>query len=158
MSLAERLEDDMKHALKAGERDSLSVIRLVRSAIKNREIEKGDSLNDEEVSGVLRSLARQCRESLEQFLKGGRQDLAGREEKYLSVIQSYLPKQLSREELGGVILEAVKRTGAKGPQDMGKVMKTVIPGVRGRADNRVVSDLVTKILSEKASGSEEEER
>jgi uncharacterized protein YqeY len=151
MSLANRLADDMKHALKTGEKDSLLVIRMVRSVIKNREIEKGDALSDEEIIAVLQSLARQSRESLEQFLKGGRKDLAGREEKHLSVIQSYLPEQLSEEELSSIILKAVQGAGAKGPQDMGKVMKTVIPEVRGRADNRIVSDLVKKILLQSAS-------
>jgi uncharacterized protein YqeY len=151
MSLAERLVNDMKYALKTGEKDSLSAIRLVRSAIKNREIEKSDALSDEEINGVLQSLARQSRESLEQFVKGGRKDLAGREEKYLSVILSYLPEQLSEEELGSIILKAVQGAGAKGPQDMGRVMKAVIPEVRGRADNRVVSDLVKKLLLQSAS-------
>jgi uncharacterized protein YqeY len=147
MSVAERLSDDLKKALKSGDKDALLVIRMIKATIKNREIEKGKSLNDEEIYSVLQSLVRQGRESLEQFTQGGREDLAEREKSHLSIAQSYLPQQLSEEKINTLIREAIQDTGATGPGDMGKVMKAIIPKMSGQADNRLVSELVKRALA-----------
>src|SRR4030066_1128682 len=102
MSLAETLSEDLKKALKSGQKDVLSVIRMIKAAVKNKEIEKGSLLSDEEIHGVLMSLARQRKESEEQFSLCGRQDLAEKETRELAVVQSYLPKQLTEEEINKI--------------------------------------------------------
>ena len=131
-SIAERLLDDLKKALKAGDKDTLSAIRMIKAAIKNKEIEKRSPLTNEEICKVLLSQVRQRKDSIEQFSKGGRQDLVEKEERELSVIQSYLPPQLSEEEVRELIHEAVKETDARSLKDMGKVMKCVMKRQRVR--------------------------
>ncbi|UCF86533.1 MAG: GatB/YqeY domain-containing protein [Nitrospiraceae bacterium] len=153
MSVAERFSDDLKKAIKSGDNDALLVIRIIKATIKNREIEKGSPLNDEEIYNVLQSLVRQGRESLEQFSQGDRADLAEREKRHLSIVQSYLPQQLPEKEINRLIKEVIHDTGAKGPGEMGKVMKAIIPKVTGQADNKLVSELVKKALA--GHGSEE---
>lgn len=146
MSLSERLSEDLKKALKTGEKDTLSVIRMIKAGVKNKEIEKGSALSDEEICVVLMSLARRGKDSIEQFSKGGRQDLATKESRELSIIQSYLPQQLTEEELKGIIKDAVKEIGASGPRDIGKVMKSIMPKAKGQADGKLVSELVKEAL------------
>lgn len=148
MSISERLSDDLRKALKAGDRETLSVIRMIKAAVKNREIDKGAALTDDDFNSVLMSLVRQRKESIEQFSKGGRQDLAEKETRELSVVQSYLPQQLSEEELKAVIKNAAEETGAKDVKDIGRVMRLVMKRVKGKADGRLVSELVKKVLSE----------
>lgn len=147
MSVADRLRDELKKALKSGDKDALSAIRMIRAAIQNREIDKGSLLSDTEIYSILRSLARQGRESLEHFSHGGRDDLAEREERYLSIIQSYLPRQLSEEKINTLVKEVIHDVGAEGPGDMGRVMKEILPKISGQADNRLVSELVRKALA-----------
>lgn len=146
MSISERLTEDLKKALKTGQKDALSVIRLIKSAVKNKEIEKGGVLNDEEIYGVLMSLVRQWKDSIEQFSMGGRQDLVEKEKIELSIIQSYLPQQLTEGELEEIIKDAIKEVSASGLGDMGKIMKSVMAKVKGKADGRLVSELVKKAL------------
>src|SRR4030066_2518410 len=112
MHFSERLSEDLKRALKAGEKEALSVIRMMKAAIKNKEIEKGTPLSDEDINGVLLSLARQRKESIEQFSKANRQDLVEKETRELSIIKSYMPRQLTEEELKVIIESAIKETGA----------------------------------------------
>jgi hypothetical protein len=147
MLLAEILSDDLKKALKTAQKDTLSVIRMIKAAVKNKEIEKGAVLSDEEIHGVLMTLARQRKDSIEQFSKGNRQDLVAKETDELSIIQSYLPKQISKEEVAEIIKDAVTESNADGPKDIGKVMKAVMAKVKGRADGRLVSALVKETLS-----------
>ncbi|MEK6529092.1 MAG: GatB/YqeY domain-containing protein [Nitrospirota bacterium] len=147
MSLAETLSEDLKKALKSGQKDVLSVIRMIKAAVKNKEIEKGSLLSDEEIHGVLMSLARQRKESVEQFSRGGRQDLAEKETRELAVVQSYLPKQLTEEEISKIIEATIKEIGANGPGDTGKVMKFVMTKVKGQADGKLVSELVKKAMT-----------
>ncbi len=146
MPITDRLSDDLKTALKGGDKDRLSVIRMAKAAVKNREIEKKDPLNDEEVCGVLMSLARRAKDSIEQFSKGGRQELADKEERELAIIQAYLPRQLSADEIRGIVKDVIQEAGAAGPGDMGKVMKSVMSKVKGQADGRLVSELVKEAL------------
>ena len=146
MPISERLADDLKRALKAGEKDKVSVIRMIKAAIQNKEIEKGDALSDEEIYSVLMSLAKRGKDSIEQFSKGGRQELADKEARELAIIQAYLPQQLTEGEIRGIIKEAIEEVGAGGPGDMGRVMKSVMLKIKGQADGRLVSELVKKTL------------
>ena len=146
MHLSERLSEDLKKTLKAGEKDALSVIRMIKAAVKNKEIEKGTPLGDEEINGVLLSLARQRKESIEQFSKANRQDLVEKETRELSIIKSYMPRQLTEEELKVIIEDAIKEIGAGSQKDTGKVMKFVMAKVKGQVDGKLVSELVKNLL------------
>ncbi len=148
MALLERIRQDLKEALKKGEKDRLSVLRMVLSNIKNRQIEKRDSLEDQEIVRIIQGLVRQSRDAIEQFKQGNRSDLVAKEETFISVCQVYLPEQLSEEALDTLIRETIQETGALGPKDMGKVMKAVMPKVAGRADGKTVNQKVRAILSE----------
>ena len=148
MHLSERLSEDLKKTLKAGEKDALSVIRMIKAAVKNKEIEKGTPLGDEEINGVLLSLARQRKESIEQFSKANRQDLVEKETSELSIIKSYMPRQLTEEELKAIIEDAIKEIGAGSQKDTGKVMKFVMAKVKGQVDGKLVSELVKNLLAD----------
>ena len=117
-----------------------------KAAIKNRQIDTGKELSDDDIIPVLSTLAKQRRESIEQFSKGGRQDLAEKERLELSVLQSYLPEQITPEELDRIILEAIKESSAAGAGDMGKVMRLVMPRTKGAADGKLVSQRVKELL------------
>ncbi len=146
MSLLEAIESDLKAAMKASDRLKVATLRMVKASLKNREIDKGAPLTDDDVIGVLSTLAKQRRESITEFERGGRKDLAEREREELAVIQGYLPEQLSEEEIKELVLQAIKETGASSPRDVGKVMKCLMPKVKGRADGRVVNQMVREQL------------
>ena len=146
MSLLNRLTEELKEALRAGNHTKLSVIRLLKSSIKNREIEKMAPLTDEEVIGIIMTALKQRRESIEQFQKGGREDLVRKEKSELEVLQTFLPQQLSEEELVGEIQAVIREVGASSLKDMGKVMKIVMVRVRGRAEGARVSSLVKELM------------
>ncbi len=147
MSLLTRLDDDLKTALKTSDKLKLSVLRMVKAAVKNQQIDKGRELQDEEILAILSTLAKQRRESSEQFSKGGRDDLARQESLELGVIQSYMPAQLSGEEIDAMIREAVRESGAKSEADMGRVMRILAPRIKGVADGKWVNNRVREILS-----------
>ena len=132
MTLKERLNADMKEALKAHDADRLSTIRMVFSAVRNKEIDSRKDLDDEGILAVLATAAKQRRESIEQYEKAGRQDLVDKEKAELEVIMSYMPRQMSRDEIEALVKEAMAESGATGPADMGKVMKVLMPKVKGR--------------------------
>jgi uncharacterized protein YqeY len=146
MGLREKIDADIKDALKSGAKDKVSALRMVSAALKNKEIDKRRQLTDEEVIETVRSLIKQRKDSIEQFAKGGRQDLVAKETAEVAVLEVYLPKQLGREELEALVRDAVAQTGAQGPKDMGKVMKALVPMIGGRADNKLVSELVKSAL------------
>jgi len=146
MGLRERIDGDIKDALKAGAKDKVSTLRMLSAANKNKQIDKKRPLTDEEIVETVRSLIKQRRDSIEQFGKGGRQDLVDKETAEVAVLEAYLPQQLSREELEAMVRDAVAQTGAQGAKDMGKVMKALIPMVGGRADGKLVSELVKHAL------------
>jgi uncharacterized protein YqeY len=150
MALFDKIREDLKDAMKKGEKDRLSALRMVLSNIKNRQIEKKerDTLDDQEIVRIIQGLVRQSRDAVEQFKQGNRSDLVAKEETFISICQAYLPEQLSDEELGALVRETVKETGALSPKDMGKVMKAVMPKVAGRADGKLVNQKVRAILSE----------
>jgi hypothetical protein len=147
MSLREELKGELVKATKSRDRTRLSTIRLLISAIKNREIDLKRELRDEEVFQVISSMIRQRRESIEQFKLGNRQDLVDREEEELRILSSFLPPQLSQDEVVDIVKELIKDTGASGMKDMGMVMKEAISKVAGRAEGKMVSDIVREILS-----------
>lgn len=147
MSLTEQLNAAMKEAMKAKDSLRLGAIRLIRSAIQNREIEEKGALDDQAVIGVLSTLAKQRRDSIDAFRDSGRTDLAEKEQRELAVIQEFLPQQLDEAQIEAIIEEAVAQTGAESPRDMGKVMKIVVPRTTGRADGRLVSEKVKERLS-----------
>ncbi len=146
MSLLQQLDSDLKTALKGSEKLKLSVIRLVKAAVKNRQIDQGRELSDEEVLAVIASLAKQRRESIEQFSKGGRTDLAEQEEKELAILQSYMPAQLPPEELDRIIREAIQESGAKDEKEIGKVMRVLMPRIKGLADGKAVNSRTRELL------------
>ncbi|RMG11805.1 MAG: GatB/YqeY domain-containing protein [Deltaproteobacteria bacterium] len=141
-TLLDKMTDDMKAAMKARDTARVQAIRMLVSAVKNKRIELGRELTDEDIIGVLSSEAKRRREAAEQYEAGGRPELAEKERAELAVIQSYLPQPLSEEEVGQIVDEAIAATGASSPSDMGKVMGQVMPRVKGRFDGSRVKDLV----------------
>lgn len=146
MGLREQIDLDIKNALKSGAKDKVSALRMLSAALKNKQIDKRRQLTEEEIVETIRSLIKQRRDSIEQFGKGGRQDLVDKETAEVAVLEVYLPKQMDQEELEVMIRETISQTGASGAKDMGKVMKALVPLVAGRADNKLVSELVRKAL------------
>lgn len=148
MNLKERLVEDMKAAMKAGEPGKLrlSVIRMVRSAVKNAEIDKMRELNDDEVAEVIARELKLRRDAIPDYERGGRQDLVQQAHDEIAILSGYLPQQLSAEEIRSIAQEVIQSAGAAGPRDMGKVMQAVMPRVRGRADGKLVNQVVRELL------------
>lgn len=147
MSLAERLQQDMKSALKNKEKEKLSTIRMVRAAIKKAEIDQKGPLNDEQIIEVIMREVKLRKDAIQEFEKAGRQDLVEKEKAELQVLETYLPEPLTEEELTGLIQETIQQLGVTSKKDIGKVMKTVLPKVKGRAEGRVVNQIVQKLLN-----------
>lgn len=148
MLLRERIITDMTAAMKAKDAARLSALRMVKANIMNREIEKGGELTDEEMVKALQSLVKQRRDSIEQYEKAGRQELADKELAEITVIDAYLPQGAARDEIEKAVTEAIAETGASSMRDMGGVMKATQAKLAGKsADNRVVSELVKAKLS-----------
>ena len=139
MSLKDRIQDDMKSALRAKDKDRLGALRLMLAAVKQREIDERITLDDTQVVGVLERMIKQRRESIAQYQSGGREDLADREAFEIAVIQAYMPKALSDAELDALIEGAIAATGAQSVREMGKAMGWLKSQVQGRADMAVVS-------------------
>ncbi len=146
MSLMKTIANDLISALKSGEKEKLLILRMVKSAIKNAEIEKGDLLTDDEVSAVLRTFAKRAKDSIEQFSQGGRDELAEKEKVQLAIIEEYLPKQLGEDDLRGMIKDAIQEQGAVGMKDMGKVMKALMVKAKGQVDGKVANNIVKEML------------
>ena len=140
--LKAQLTDDMKAAMKGGDKSRLAVIRLINAAIKQREVDERIELNDEQVLAVLDKMVKQRRDSIKQYTEAGRNDLADVEQAEVEIIQGYLPAALSDDEIAAIIEQAIADTGAASMADMGKVMGKVKPQVQGRADMGAVSGLV----------------
>ena len=145
--LKQRITDDMKSCMREGDKERLGTIRLVLSAIKQQEVDSRTTLEDADIIAILDKMAKQRRESIEQFEKAGRDDLASKEKDELKVIQTYLPSQLSEEEIASIIDEAIQTTGAQTMRDMGKIMGIIKPKMQGRADMSAVSALIKSRLS-----------
>jgi hypothetical protein len=146
MALKERIQDDLKAAMRARDRDRVAALRLVMAALKQREIDERITLNDGEIIGVLERMIKQRRESIDQFRSGGREDLATQEAFEIDLIQAYLPQALSAEEIETLVARAVAESGAQSLRDMGKVMNVIKSQAQGRVDMAVVSRLVKERL------------
>jgi uncharacterized protein len=143
-----KLQEDLKAALKARDAVKAGTIRLLLAAITNKEKEgKERELSDEEIQSVVATEAKKRRESIEAFLKGGRPELAEKEKQELGVLLSYLPEQLSEEQIRQLVKEAIAKTKAQSPKDMGKVMGVLVPQTKGKADGALVSKIVKELLS-----------
>ena len=148
MSLKEKLTADMKEAMKAREagRQRLGVIRLVRGAIRQQEIDGQRELDDDAVLTVISKEVKQRRDSIEEFQKGGREDLVRQHEAEIAILMEYLPQQMTKDEVQSAVREAIAATGASTPKEMGKVMKELMPKVKGRADGKLVNQIVRAML------------
>ena len=147
MDLKAQLTEDLKSALRSGDKLRTSVIRLLTALIKNREVEKRGPLTDAEALQAVSASCKQRQEAIEQYRQGGRQDLVDKETAELAILQSYLPAALSPDELQTLVQEAIQDSQASSPREMGKVMALLIPKVTGRADGKIVSTLVREMLS-----------
>jgi uncharacterized protein YqeY len=147
MSLRNRLETDMKEALRSRERIRLETIRGIRGAVRNREIEEGESLDEEGILRVIRGLLKQRADSIEQFRSGDRQDLVEKESAEAAILETYLPAAPDAAEMERVLREVIAETGAAGPRDMGRVMKPALERLGPAADGKAVSQLARELLA-----------
>jgi uncharacterized protein YqeY len=147
MSLRQRLEADMKEAMKARDAERRDAIRYVLSVVKNAEIDKRRDLNEDEEVQLLRTQVKQRQDAIEQFRNGGRDDLAEREASQVALIETYLPQQMSDDELAAFVRQGLEETGAQGPKDMGKVMGLLNKRSEGRVDGRRLSAAVRDALA-----------
>lgn len=152
MNLRERLETDMKAALRGGDKLRLETIRGVRGAVRNREIEAGESLDDAGILRVLRSLAKQRIDAIEQYRAGGREDLAEKETLEREVLDAYMPAAPEAGDVERVVREVIAEVGAESPRDMGRVMKPVLERLGGAADGKQVSEIARRLLAPAAEG------
>ena len=147
VSLRQKLSDDLKQAMKGGNKVRRSVIRLVIAAIRNAEIAKQADLDDTDILGIIAKEVRQRRESIEAFKQGNRQDLVAQEEDEMTILNEYLPQQMTREEIIVAARQVIEGIGAQGPGDKGKVMPKLIAQLKGRADGREINAVVTELLT-----------
>ncbi len=146
MSLKDTITDDMKAAMRARDKDTLDVLRMAKAAIQRKEVDERIELDDAQTLAVLEKMLKQSRDAIEQFNKGGRDDLASKEQQTLDVLQPYLPEPLSDDEIAELIGEAISATGASSIKDMGKVMGMLKPKLQGRADMGAVSRTIREKL------------
>ena len=146
--MKERIQNDIKEALKAGEEIKVGTLRMVLAFFINKEKERGEAISDEEAMDVLQTEAKKRREAIEAFEKGGRLELAEKEKKELEILKIYLPEQLSAKEIQNLVTQAIEKTGAASMQDIGKIMGALMPQIKGKADG----NLVSKIVKEKLAG------
>jgi len=147
MGLEERLVEEMKQAMKSNDKAKLSTIRMIRSAVKNKEIDLRKPLDDDAISRVIQGMVKKSEESIEQFKAGKRMDLVEKETKEIETMKSYLPQPLSREEVLKVIDQTIEETQASSLKDLGKVMKSVMPKLGGKVDGALVNQWVKERLS-----------
>jgi uncharacterized protein YqeY len=147
MEISRRLTEDLKTAMRNGDKLTLETVRSLRGAIKNSEIDKGHTLSEEETLQVLQKAAKQRRESIKQYREAGRPELADQEQRELDIITAYLPKQMDPEEIKTIAAAVIAETGASSLVDMGKVMGKIMPRVRGKADGNQVNAIVKSLLA-----------
>jgi len=155
MGLKEKIEGDLKAAMKSKDMASANALRMIIAAVHNREIEErglgklkpGETLDDAGVAKIISMLAKQRQESIDMFKQGGRDDLVKKESAELALLGRYLPSQLSEGEIERIVEDAIKEAGAAGPKDMGGVMKLVMPKIAGRADGKLVNEVVRRKLT-----------
>ncbi len=145
--LKEKLNADLKQAMRGGDKVKRSAIRLVLAAVHNAEIARQAALETGDILGVIAKEVRQRQESIEAFKQGNRQDLVAQEEAELAILQEYLPQQMARDEIIAEARKVIEEVGAEGPKDKGKVMPKIIAQLKGRADGREINEVVTELLS-----------
>ncbi|MFH1219543.1 MAG: GatB/YqeY domain-containing protein [Candidatus Eisenbacteria bacterium] len=148
MGLTDKVGQDLISAMKAGESLRLGVIRLLRTRLKEAQVEKRAELTDDEFYKIVMSEVAKRKEAIDLFDKGGRKDLAARELEEIEILETYLPPRLSEAEIKALVAEAIKEVGATGPNDLGKVMKATMPRVTGRAEGSLVNRIVRELLAE----------
>ncbi|GGC82565.1 GatB/YqeY domain-containing protein [Enterococcus wangshanyuanii] len=149
MSLLTTLNDDIKTAMKSKDKETLSVLRMLKAAIQNEQIKANRDLDGEEELTVLSREMKQRRDSLSEFEKAGRDDLADKVKIEITIVEKYMPQQLSEEEIRQIVKTAIDQTGASSPKEFGKVMSAVMPAVKGKADGNQVNAIVKELLQEK---------
>ncbi len=148
MGLYECIVDDLTKAIKGRDKERLSVLRGLKAAIKNKQVElRLEALTDEQIFGVIKSEVKKRKEAIEKFVEGSRQDLAEKEEAELKMLSGYLPPQLSEGEIKEILAQVIQEVSASGPKDLGKVMKSAMARFEGRADGREVNRLARELLS-----------
>jgi len=150
MSLSDRLMEDLKQAMRQNDAMRKDAIRMVRAAIQNTEIAKQHTLDDNEVIEVIRKEVKQRQEAIALFAQGGRQDLVEQETKQVKILEAYLPQQMSADDIAALAKQTIAAVGAKGPADMGLVMRTLMGQLKGQADGKLVNQVVQKLLNDKA--------
>jgi len=148
MAFKEKIMDDLKKAMKERNEVKVRTLRMVIASIKNWEVENTKEIDDDGMIAVLTKEAKRRKEAIEEYRKAGREDLAKAEEEELKIIESYLPERMSEEEIKELVLKTVEEVKATSPKDLGKVMKVIMPKVKGRADGKLVNEMVRKILSD----------
>lgn len=146
MSLSERLNEDMKQAMRNQDKFKLSVIRMIRSSIKNVEIDQRKTLTDEDVLDILNREVKQRKDALEDYEKAGRDDLVQKVKEEIAIVSGYMPEQLDEEQIRRIVEETIREVGASSKSEMGKVMGALMPKIKGRADGKLVNRLVQQIL------------
>ena len=147
MSLNHKIIEDLKVAMKKQERLRLSCLRMLKASLKNRQVEKGRELNDEEIRSQIFSLVRKGKDAIKGFREGGREDLALKEEQELEIFYEYLPKQLATEEIESILQEVISELSAESPRDLGKVMKAAMARMAGQAQGKEVNEIARKLLN-----------
>ncbi len=147
MGLKEKIDQELKEAMKSRDERKISALRMLKTAIRRAEVDKMRELTEDEIIAVIADEAKKRREAIEEFARGGREDLVLQEKEELAVLEAYLPKPLSREEIEEMARQAIKEVGATSPRQMGQVMKVLMPRVRGRADGSLVSQIVQELLA-----------
>ncbi len=147
MSLNQKIIDDLKTAMKAKDADLVSCLRMLKTSLKNLQIEKRRDLNDDEIQAVISSSVRKSKEAAEEFRKGDREDLALKEEQEIKYLYAYLPQQLSAEEIEKTLKQVIEELSAKSPKDLGKVMKEAMAKMAGQAQGKEVNEIAGKLLT-----------
>ena len=146
--LKQKITEDLKQAMKSGDTVKRSILRMLLSSMNNAEIAKQAVLDESDILGVIAKEVKQHHESIESFKQGNRQDLVSKEEAELAILQGYLPQQLTHEEIVAAAREVITAVGAGGPGDKGRVMKELMPRLKGRADGKEINEVVTELLSQ----------
>ena len=145
-NLKQKLTDDLKQAMKAGDTIKRSILRLLMASINNAEKARQAALENPDILGIIAKEVKQHQESIESFKQGKRQDLVDKEEAEMAILRGYLPQQMSRDEIVAAVKQVISEAGAQGPGDKGKVMKELMPKMKGRADGKEINDVVTELL------------
>jgi len=152
MSLNQKIAEDLKEAMRAKNSIRLSCLRMLKTALKNLQVEKGRDLSDEEIQSVISSLIRKGKESAKEFRNGNREDLAVKEEKEIQIFYEYLPQQLTPEQIEATLRDIISELSAEGPKDMGNVMKAAMAKMAGQAQGKEVNEIARRLLTQPSAG------